>query len=274
MSASHNRFGAVRGEVASHEIIVRRRAGLGALARLASCRTPTTSRSPSSVATPCAHTPRSRPSWTSSARNRYPNSGSSRCASNRAFARCASFQLAVSDRSTRATGNRADERVFRTRHVTVTGIPSLLNTWTSGYIISRQVRLRQIRRSPTQHLVLLLEQPQSLAQFTVLRVLGGDAGSEACCPRLSAGRQPVMKRYDAEIPKSAATSLQTHTGPASTSHLHHVLTKPSWIRAGHGEHPSSSPSRHRRSRCHHFVQQSPACIRRTPAADAPPPQAA
>ena len=77
------------------------------------------------------------------------------------------------------------------------------NSRTSRYIISRQVRLRQIRRRPAQHLALLLEQPVALAQLAKLGgLIPGDAG------RLPASRSSSVSercRQDSEIPKSLAT---------------------------------------------------------------------
>ena len=56
MSVSHSWFGRVGGEDPPHQVVVRRRPGLGALAAAASCRTPTTSRCRGSAATPCGQT--------------------------------------------------------------------------------------------------------------------------------------------------------------------------------------------------------------------------
>lgn len=107
----------------------------------------------------------------SSARSRYPNTGSSRCASSKAFARYASVSSAVVTRSLsqRSSGWRAS---FSTRHDTTTESRQRRARERAGTSFSRRMRLRQIRRRPAQHLDLLLQQAVALAQVSWRRRLG------------------------------------------------------------------------------------------------------
>src|SRR5690606_10261335 len=93
----------------------------------------------------------------------------------------------------------------------------------AGRSFSRQMRLREIRRRTTEHLVLLLQQPHPLAQ------LAGLVGLRLRHARLRAGldgrlADPILQAGLAD-PEIRRDLTQRNTGLAVRSDAHDVLTE-------------------------------------------------
>src|SRR5690606_7231400 len=101
----------------------------------------------------------------------------------------------------------------------------------AGRAFSRQVALRQVRRSPTQHLVLLLQQPVTALELTQLsrRIRGHTRLGAVLDISLT---QPLLQRHlvNTEV---RGDLRQSHTRLAVTRDPDDVLTELTGIRLGH-----------------------------------------
>ena len=108
-----------------------------------------------------------------------------------------------------------------------------------GRTFSRQVRLRQIRRRPPQDLVLVLEQPDSLASFAelgALRSRPAEFGSVVDCPTL----QPFLQRHRVNT-KIVRDLLDRHFRLTTTRNTSSIITALTGIRLRHNNIFSGHP---------------------------------
>src|SRR5690606_9296799 len=108
-----------------------------------------------------------------------------------------------------------------------------------------KVRLRQIRRRPPQHLVLLLQQPHPATQFTILRRLITRGALTGTLIDLGLLNPPLHTRR--RHTKVFGDLTQRHPRTTATSHSYNIVTRLSRIRLGHNDILSREPSRDHRS---------------------------
>jgi hypothetical protein len=127
--------------------------------------------------------------------------------------------------------------------------PAEASSLTSGRSSSRQLRLRQIRRRPAEHLVFLLQKPVTTLKLTQLRE-PSEVG-----PSLTSAVRSLFDSVIGCTPKSVAICSSVTPGPRSQATL--TTSSRNSLGNGFGAATSFQPGpRPSDLRCHRSMQQT------------------